>query len=141
MAYVPRRRYAYALAYLLMACAGVAAAYWPAPSVRTATGGGISPQLYVWDAFLLVGGLASGFGAVTDRWVGEYIGLPLLVAVFGVYGVSAFFTALASESPASIAGGMALSSIALLFIGRWRDLGMIRRTASVPLIRGRPHGG
>lgn len=125
----PRRRYAYAIGYLLMACAGIASACWPAPAVQTATDG-VRALLYTWDAFLVVGGLLSLFGAVTDRWVGEYTGLPLLGAVFAIYGVAATWAAVASGRPTSYAGGFALAAIAGLIAGRWRELVVVRRNAT-----------
>ena len=124
----PRHRWFSAVGYALMACAGVAAIYWPAPSVRSATSG-VDQLLYLWDAFLVAGGLLSLFGAVTDRWVGELLGLPLLAAVFAVYGLSAFLAAYASGRPMSVAGGCALTSVALILVGRWRELGVVRRSA------------
>lgn len=111
-----------------MAAAGVAAVVWPAPSVATATNG-IAFLLYTWDAFLLIGGLLSLFGAFTDRWVGESLGLPLLFAVFATYGVAAFAAAYASGHPSSLAGGFALSSIAFMIAGRWREVNAVRRSA------------
>lgn len=111
-----------------MACAGVASAYWPAPAVQTATDG-VRALLYTWDAFLLVGGVLSLFGAITDRWVGEYTGLPLLGAVFAIYGVAALAAAVATDRPSSYAGGFALTAIAGLIAGRWRELVVVRRTA------------
>lgn len=124
----PRRRYAYSLAYLLMAAAGAAAIAWPAPSVATATNG-IEALLYTWDTFLLAGGSLALYGAFTDRWVGESLGLPLLFVVFAIYGVSAFAVAFSTDRPSSIAGGLALASIAGMIAGRWREVNEVRRSA------------
>lgn len=122
-----RRRYVYAISYLLMALAGIAAVAYPAPSVKSVTAT-IDLFLYVWDAFLIIGGLCSCFGAVTDRWIGEYLGLPLLSSVFAVYGIAALYIG-GSSRPTSLAGGCALLSIAMLIIGRWREVSVVRKSA------------
>lgn len=118
------RRTAYAVGYLSMAAAGVCAWLWPSPSLANATGG-VALLVYVWDAFLVVGGLAAGLGAAVDRWLGEYIGLPLLAAVFAVYGVSA----LASGRDTSRAAAAILIAVALMLFARWIDVGDVRRAA------------
>lgn len=120
-----KRRFVYAAGYLLMAVAGVFAGLWPSPSVENAAA---SSQLLVtvWNAFLLVGGLASAIGAITERWIGEYVGLPLLASVFAVYGVAA----VASGRETSYAAGAAFVGIALLFMGRWVDVAAVRRLAT-----------
>ena len=76
----------------------------------------------------IVGGALSGFGAITDRWYGEYCGLPLLASVFGVYGIGALALARANQWT-SLAGGFAFLAIAVLFCARWAQVGGVRRAA------------
>ncbi|MFI7072040.1 hypothetical protein [Micromonospora sediminicola] len=116
------RRWSRFAGYAMMAAAGVGAALVPTPSVQEATG----PLVYLWAGFLTVGGLLSAYGAATDRWIGEHIGLPLLWAAFGVYALI-----LASLlAPASVVASLALAAFALLLFGRWRDVVAIRREAT-----------
>lgn len=106
----------------MMAAAGVGAAVVPTPSVERATG----PLVYLWAAFLVVGGVLSAYGAATDRWIGEHTGLPLLWAAFGVYSVI-----LASVlAPASVVASLAIGAFGLLLFGRWRDIAAVRREAT-----------
>lgn len=124
------RRFIVASGYLLLAVAGVCAYLWPAPSIARALDGGGNPQAYLilaWDAFLVVGGLASAGGVIADRWFGEYIGLPLLASVFAVYGVAAGGSGL----PTSRAGAATLIAVALLIIARWFELGLVRKAAEM----------
>lgn len=116
------RRWSRFAGYIMMAAAGVGAAAVPTPSVEDATG----PLVYLWAAFLAVGGLLSAYGAATDRWIGEHVGLPLLWAAFGVYAVI-----LASVLvPRSIVASLALGAFGLLLYGRWRDVAAVRREAT-----------
>lgn len=119
-----RRRWAYACGYLLMAVAGVFAGIWPSPNVSNAAAASAWLVL-VWDAFLVAGGVCSSVGAVTERWLGEYVGLPLLGAVFAVYGLASF----ASPNRAAFAAGAVFLGIALLIISRWLDVAYARRLA------------
>jgi hypothetical protein len=119
------RRVAYSAGYLAMAAAGFCAWRWPSPSLAHATGGE-ALLIVVWDIFLVVGGLTAGLGAAVDRWLGEYVGLPLLAAVFAVYGLSS----LASAKDSSRAGAAILIAVALLLLARWADVGDVRRVAA-----------
>jgi hypothetical protein len=105
-----------------MAAAGVGGAAVPTPSVQQATGS----LVYLWAAFLAVGGSVSALGAVTDRWIGEYTGLPLLWAAWGVYSV-VLATLL---SPASLVAALALAAVGLLLYSRWRDVALVRWEAT-----------
>lgn len=110
------------MAYILFALAGSAAIVWPAPTVAAATGW----LVYVWATWLAVGGMAAAIGAVTDRWIGEYAGLPLLFTAFGVYAL----VVASSGRLTSLAGAFALGAIAAKLIARWQDTGEVRREAT-----------
>lgn len=118
----PPPRPARLIAYTLFGLAGLAAVLWPAPSVRAASGW----LVYVWAAWLLVGGLTSAVGTVTDRWIGEYAGLPLLVAAFGVYALVVG----ASGRLPSVAGALVLGGLAAKLAARWQDVHCVRREAT-----------
>jgi hypothetical protein len=121
------RRLAYAIGYALMAAAGVCAAVWPSRSVEAASNP-VNILLMVWAAFLVVGGTCAMAGAVTARWLGEYLGLPLLAAVFAVYGVSAL--ARGQESRwTTLAGGFVFLAVAQAFMARWAEVAAVRKQA------------
>lgn len=118
----PPPRPARLIAYSLFGLAGLAAVLWPAPSVQAASGW----LVYVWAAWLMVGGLVSAAGTVTDRWIGEYAGLPLLFASFAVYAL----VVATSGKLSSIAGACALAAIAFKLVARWQDVSAVRREAT-----------
>lgn len=107
--------------YVLMAAAGGVAFAIPARSIQASTGW----LVYLWAGFLLLGGLLCGWGAVTDRWIGELAGLPLISSAFGVYFVVLFLTRTVSGAAAALAFG----AVALLLVARWRDISTVRREA------------
>ncbi|MET7949210.1 hypothetical protein [Micromonospora sp. NPDC005324] len=116
------KRWSRVAGYTLMAAAGVGAALVPTPSVEKSTG----PLVYLWALFLVGGGVLAAYGAVSDRWIGEHLGLPLLWAAFTVYSL----VLAAVQSPAGIVASLALGAFALLLFGRWRDVGAVRREAT-----------
>jgi hypothetical protein len=73
-----------ALAYALMALAGVAALVWPAPAVRESSGAWV----YAWSVLLVVGGGAAFVGVCSGWWLGEYAGLPPLAFMLVVYAAA-----------------------------------------------------
>lgn len=105
----------------MMAAAGGVAFAIPVSSIQASTGW----LVYLWAAFLLLGGLLCGWGAVTDRWIGELAGLPLISSAFGVYFVVLFLTRTVGGAAAALAFG----AVALLLVARWRDISTIRREA------------
>lgn len=113
-----------AFGYTLLVLAGLAAAIWPAPSVRAATGP-VSSLVYVWVVMLIVGGCSSAIGAATGRWIGEYVGLWPLMSVFVVYGIAAGATGRVT----SLGGAFALGAVGILLYARWRDVALIRQEA------------
>lgn len=121
-----QRRWARVFAYVAFAAAGAAEVVWPAPSVKAATAPTAGIVIYVWAAFLLLGGIMSAAGAVLDLWIGEYCGLPLLASVFAVYGLAIA----ATGKPTSYALALAFIAVAAFQVGRWRDVAAIRRESA-----------
>lgn len=111
--------------YLLLAAAGVVASIWPPATVAQAGW----QWAYVWGGFLFVGGIASAYGAARRFWTGEYIGLPLLIAVWAVFGVTAGYGALRTDRPAAWVSSFALLSGACLLGYRWEYVAVYRRAA------------
>jgi hypothetical protein len=123
-----------------MAAAGAAAWLWPTPSLAEATAGA-QVLLLIWEVFLIVGGISSAVGAFTDRWLGEYVGLPLLASTFGVYAAAAAAAGITAGRPTSTAGALALAAIAVVIVGRWLEVGLVRREAlDAARERGSGHG-
>lgn len=79
------------------------------------------PVARVMAVFIAVGGLTSFLGAVTGRWVGEFVGLPLLASSFVVF---AFLT---TDGTFEIAPYIAAANFSLLTgfgvaaTSRWLD--------------------
>lgn len=115
-------RYTRIAGYLMMAAGGGTAFAIPAPSIQAATGW----VVYLWAAFLLAGGALCAYGAVTDRWIGEYTGLPLISSAFGVYAVVLVLGAAVRTTAAALAFG----AVALVLLDRWYDVNRVRVAAT-----------
>jgi hypothetical protein len=111
----------------MMSLAGAAMLFWPSAAVEAATSPTSGVLVYVWALVFLVSGFISWLGALTDRWLGEYAGLPALALTFLVYGLSAFGAS--GGRPSAIAGGLALSAIAALLMALWHEVDVVRREA------------
>jgi hypothetical protein len=107
--------------YAMMAAAGGVAFAIPVSSIQAAAGW----LVYLWATFLLLGGILCGAGALTDRWIGELAGLPLMSSAFAVYFVVLALTRTISGA----AAGLAFGAVALLLWARWQDVSKIRQEA------------
>lgn len=107
--------------YTMMAGAGGVAFAIPVSSIRDTTGW----LVYLWATFLLVGGILAGLGALTDRWIGELTGLPLISSAFAVY----FVVLVLARTVPGAAAGLAFGAVALVLIARWQDVSQVRQEA------------
>lgn len=115
------RRVVRVAGYSMMAAAGGVAFAIPVSSIQATTGW----LVYLWATFLLVGGILSGLGAVTDRWIGELAGLPLISSAFAVY----FVVLVLARTVSGAAAGLAFGAVALFLGARWQDVSKIRQEA------------
>ena len=79
--------------------------------------------------FLLVGGLTSSLGAVTRRWVGEFVGLPLVVAGLMSLGVISWSAQSDFAMLLATANLLLLTGFSTLLVGRWRSVLAVYRMA------------
>ncbi len=119
------RRALLVAAYVMLAACGAASMVWPSPSVE-ASG---RTWAFVWSAMLVVGGVPAALGAARNRWVGEWVGLPPLVAVWAVYGIAAAAMGLRTGTPARIAPALALLAVAAVLFWRWQNVALDRDAA------------
>ena len=69
--------------------------------------------------FMMVGGYISAVGAATNRWAGEFMGIPLLMASFSVFGFITFRENRPDAPYIAAANLSLLNGLALLFLARW----------------------
>lgn len=115
------RRVVRVTGYAMMAAAGGVAFAIPVSSIQATTGW----LVYLWATFLLVGGLLCAGGAITDRWIGELAGLPLISSAFAVY----FVVLVLARTVSGAAAGLAFGAVALFLWARWQDVSTIRQEA------------
>lgn len=112
-------RWSRVLAYLAVAVSGVASVLHPPASVQGAAAHGY--VVLAWAALLALSSLVCAWGAITDRWVGEYVGLLPLGMSALVFAVSAL-----SRGTTGIAGGAFLAGFFWLLASRWQEVALLR---------------
>lgn len=73
---------------------------------------------WVWSAFLLAGTLLAIYGALRDRYMAEFIGLPLLMTSLVVFVI----LMVAGMTTGSIAFACFLAALVVIMTSRWLDL-------------------
>jgi hypothetical protein len=110
-------------AYFLMALAGVLLLW--SPILRDDLGWlGVAMA-----GFLAVGGVFALSGAVTERWAGEFIGLPLLSSSFAVFGIISTAGSLAQAPLIALANLSLLLAVTSGLLARWREVKAIYRVS------------
>jgi hypothetical protein len=72
---------------------------------------------------MMLGGLSCTLGAATDRWLGEYAGLPLVTSTLWLYGgilVASGMTGGVYYTRLAI--GLLFVSFGFKALGRWQDI-------------------
>lgn len=103
-----------AVAYLLLAAGGVIIWVNPTRNVEPL------PALiqWVWASFIVIGGVLAALGAITDRWLYEFVALPLLSVGFGAL----VFVLAAGAGTGRWAFAAWLASIVVQTLRRWGGL-------------------
>lgn len=117
------------LAYALMGLSGVLLLL--SPVLRTDLG----EVGYTMAIFLTVGGWVSAFGCAFERWVGEYVGIPLLSASFAVFGIITTAGNIQSAPFIAFANLCLLFAVGLALLARWREARAVYRIATWPTRR------
>lgn len=107
-----------AVMYFLMSAAGVCAVLFPSDLVKDQVG---SIVVASWSLGLVLSAVTCCYGALTDKWIGEYSGLPLLAAVLFLYGCSAMLGAGFNPSPL-FAYGLIIIGVSSGLVARWLDV-------------------
>lgn len=134
----PRKRVARVLAYVLWIAAGILLTASPSDIIADKTSGYV---VYLWAIFMMLGGISCFVGAVSDRWLGEYAGLPLVISTLWLYGgilTAAGFTG--ELSYVRLAIGLLFISFGFKALGRWQDIRDLIK-AHGKRVRGRSQNG
>ena len=87
----------------------------------------VTQQISVLASFALavcmvVSALSCLFGAVTDRWIGEFAGLPLLAAALATLGISVGLSGVETDSPITVGFALVVVSYSCGLMARWTDI-------------------
>jgi hypothetical protein len=106
-------------AYVLLAASGIFSVVRPPVAVAAAASHTIGPT--AWAILLSASSLCCAYGAATDKWIGEYVGLAPLG-----FSVAAFSVAAFARGGPSLAGGLFLSGFFFFLITRWQEVTILR---------------
>lgn len=84
---------------------------------------------YAWSACMIGSALTCLYGSYTDKWIGEFSGIPLLATVIAFYSGALFFSAYDSGNYLVLAFGFILISFSLGLVARWKDVRDVKRQA------------
>lgn len=87
-----------------------------------------------WSLGLAISSISCAWGSLTDRWIGEYVGLPLLASVFGIWAFAILIAGGLDNLPVTVFG-LIILGFASGLVARWRDVQAIKRVNSVDLPR------
>lgn len=110
--------------YALLVGSGILITVEPSQLVIDQLG---STRTSIWGVFWSLGAAICFYGAFSDRWIGEYSGIPLLGSVIGLYGLSALYGGVKTDSVLLFAFGLLILGFAFGLHARWRDVQSIVR--------------
>jgi hypothetical protein len=112
--------------YSALVLSGIFATLAPASLIVDQTSKEIA---IAWSVLMIISSGICLFGSLTDRWIGEYTGLPLLVSVLVFYSVVAILS-YNTGGYIVVAYGLAFIAFAFGLIERWNDVRKIRLSAT-----------
>lgn len=125
------RRMARFVMYVSLMFAGGLTLFVPMTSLESE----VKPWVVIsWSLSLAISSTSCAWGSLTDRWIGEYVGLPLLASVFGIWALAILLAAGLSNLPLTIFG-LIIFGFTSGLVARWRDVQAIKKVNSVDLPR------
>ena len=120
------RRWTRVLQYVLYTAASMIGAFEPSVIL---TSNLTSWIIYGWVLCLLIGSALCMIGAIRNSWLGEYLGLPLMIFALGGYGLLALGTAL-FVNPTAALGALLYLAVTLGLLTRLVEVSNLRKIAS-----------
>lgn len=109
--------------YLGLVVSGIFATLYPSELVADQV---VSVVVRFWATGMVLSAAICLYGALTDKWIGEFSGIPLLASVIAMYGLSAIF----SGGEGFVIGlGFVILSFSAGLVARWFDVRKIKRQA------------
>jgi hypothetical protein len=109
--------------YVGLSVAGIMLTFNPATIVSAHVS---TPGTIFWSVSMAITGTMAAWGSITDRWLGEYAGLPLLAASMWVYGGAVILDVNHHFNWILLAFGIIVFSFGSNLIARWRDVQAIK---------------
>ena len=114
------------LAYLFLAAAGGLATFGPPTLIEDQVEGWV---VMAWSISLIISSISCLYGAVSDRWIGEFSGLPLLYTVLGFFGIVLFTAARETGNVPLYAYSFTILALASKLYARWQDVRLVKHQA------------
>jgi len=121
-----RRRITRVVMYVGLFLAGLITTIYPSSLVIDQVGGVV---VIFWSVSMMFSSALCAYGSFTDRWIGEYSGIPLLASVLALYGISAITSSVKIDSGPLLAYGVVVLAFASGLAARWKDVSDIKKTS------------
>ena len=83
----------------------------------------------IWAAFFAVASLICLLGCLFDRWIFEYIAIPLLTSTLLVFGVSLLSSAITTNTALIVPYSMFYGAFSFSLFARWKDVRCMLKVA------------
>lgn len=89
------------------------------------------PVQYFWSGGMVLGAAVCCWGAITDRWLGEFSGIFMLIGTLWFYGGMAFLAWRLNSSDYTVLGfSFILVSFGFGLLARWQEVRRVKQQAS-----------
>lgn len=114
------------LLYASLTLAGAVGLEYP-PEALLANTGPFWAKL--WAFYLIAGGLIALTSVFSDRWMGEYVALPLLASGVAFDAIAILMDT--GQHPLRTVAGVLLGTLTIALLDRWLDVKAVARAAGV----------
>ncbi len=121
-----KRRHERTAMYAGLVLSGVFTALYPSTVVTDQVGTVVT---YFWSAAMISSAVTCTYGSFTDKWIGEFSGIPLLAAVLAFYSGALFLSIRENGNLLVVAFAFILLSFSFGLIARWQDVRSVKREA------------
>lgn len=120
------RRISRVAMYFLLFAGSVVSIFAPSEILLQQSSSGLTRA---WSCMFAVAAVSCFFGSLFDRWIVEYVFIPLLASILIVFGVALFASSFVNHSALVVPYSMFFGAFSFGLFARWRDVQLLQRVA------------